>query len=107
MAQETAQFAWLGAYCSLVLREVPAPGAAEGGKRSARMIDLRLQRSGAEVILQKDESIPKSRGAGIYSYEVEAAITYKNSLLVVLRYARPDNRGPDISQLFVTGEIGP
>ncbi len=106
MALETAQFAWLGGFSSLVLREVKAPGASQG-KHIPRMIDLRLQRAGAEVVLQKDDSIPKSRGAGVYAYELEAAITYKNSLLVVLRYTRPGQKGEEVSQLFVTGQAAP
>ncbi len=106
MAIESAQFPWLGAYANLVLREVKAPGASQG-KHTARMIDLRLQRAGAEVILQKDDSIPKSRGTGIHSYGLEAVVTHKNSLLVVLRYARAGQKGEEVSQLFVTGQVGP
>jgi predicted secreted protein len=100
---ETAQFPWLGVYSNLVLREL----AASQGKNPPRMIDLRLQRSGTEVILQKDESIPKSRGTGISSYELEAVTTYKNSLLVVLRFVRPGHQGEEASQLFVTGQVAP
>jgi predicted secreted protein len=102
LARETAQFRWLGANWTLVLQEVPIPGGGEGGHERARMIDLRAQRDGTEIILQKDRTLPKSRGAGIYWYDLDTVITYKNSLLVVLRHARPGRQGPDVTQLFVT-----
>jgi predicted secreted protein len=103
MARETAQFRWLNADWTLVLQEVPAPNGRDTGNGPPRMIDLRLQKYGSELILQKDKSIPKSRGTGIYWYELDTMITYNNSVLVVLRYARPGDEGPDVSQLFVTG----
>jgi len=100
MARETAQFRWLDADWTLALQEVQSPGP-DNGHGHPRMIDLRLQKYGAEFILQKDKSVPKSRGTGIYSYELDAAIGYRGSLLVVLRYTRSAPHGPDISQLFV------
>jgi predicted secreted protein len=105
MAQEQAQFRWQGVDCSLVLQEVPAPDGTGGGDKSPRMIDLRLQRYGTELVLQSDKSIPKSRGAGIYSYELDAVITYGGSLLVVLRHTRPGHPGPLTSQMFVTAGV--
>ena len=102
MAQESAQFRWRNVDWTLVLQETPAPSGTSGEHGTPRMIDLRLQRSGAEAILQRDSSIPKSRGAGIYSYELDTVITYGSSLFVVLRYARPGHQGPDVSQMFVT-----
>jgi predicted secreted protein len=100
MAREAIQFRWLDADCTLVLQEVPAPNGKDGG--ASRMIDLRLQRGGTELVLQKDARIPQSRGTGIYSYEMDSMITYGTTLLVVLRYTRPGQRGPEIAQMFVT-----
>lgn len=100
LARESIRFRWLDADCTLVLQEVAAPNSKDGG--ASRMIDLRLQRPGSELVLQKDARIPQSRGAGIYSYELDSMITYGNTLLVVLRYTRPGPRGPEIAQMFVT-----
>ena len=105
LAQETAQFRWLNSDWTLMLQETPAPGGTDGGSGRPRMIDLRLQRYGAEVTLQRDASVPKSRGAGIYSYELDTVLTYGSSLVVVLRFARPGRQGPEVSQLFVTGQV--
>jgi predicted secreted protein len=105
MAQEQAQFRWQGADCTLVLQEVPASDGAGGGDKSPRMIDLRLQRNGTELVLQSDTSIPKSRGAGIYSYELDGVVTYGGSLLVVLRHTRPGHPGPLTSQMFITAGV--
>jgi len=105
MAQETAHFRWVNVDWTLVLQEIPAASGNTAGNGLPRMIDLRLQRLAMELILQKDKSIPKSRGAGIYSYGLDTVITYKNILLVVLRYVQPGRQGPDISQMFVTAEV--
>lgn len=102
VAQEAAPFRWEDAECLLQLYAVPAPSGAERGQPAPRMIDLRLHRAGAELVLQKDKSIPKSRGAGIYAYELDTVITYRTSLLVVLRHTRPSPHGPVVSQMFVT-----
>jgi predicted secreted protein len=104
-AQEIVQFKWLNTDLTLMLQEIPAPNGKDGGFGPPRMIDLRLQRYGAEITLQRDSSIPKSRGAGIYSYELDTVITHKNSLLVVVRHTRPGHQGPTISQMFVTAEV--
>lgn len=105
-AAESAQFTWMGINCALMLRELPAPGAP-GGKHAPRMIDVRLERGGLELVLQKDEHLPKSRGAGVYAYELEAVLAHKGSLLVVLRYSMPARQGAEVSQLFVTGTVAP
>lgn len=105
-ALESAQFTWMGTPCALVLRELQAPGA-QAGRHAARMIDLRLQRPGLEVVLQTDEHLPKSRGATVDAYELEAVLVHGRALLVVIRYTQPGRRGPEASQLFVSGQIGP
>jgi predicted secreted protein len=102
MAIETIPLRWQGVDWNLVLQEVPAPGGKNAGYGQPRMIDLRLQKNGNEFSLQKDRAIPRSRGTGIYSYGLDTAITYRNTLLVVLRYARPGRDGSEITQLFVT-----
>jgi hypothetical protein len=72
---------------------------------AAVAVSARLQKYGTELVLQKDKSLPKSRGAGIYWYELDTMITYRSSLLVVLRHARPGHEGVDVSQMFVTGAL--
>jgi predicted secreted protein len=105
MAQETAQFRWMNTEWTLVLQEVPAPKGADGGHGTPRMLDLRLQRNGNELTLQKDRSIPKSRGVGIYAYELDTVLTYRSSLLVVVRHMQAGHEGPDTSQMFITAEV--
>ena len=102
MARETIQFRWLNTDCTLVLQELPAPKAKEAGSARQRMIDLRLQRPGSDLVLQKDTHVPQSRGHGIESYGMDSMITYGNTIVVALRYARLGPKGADVSQMFVT-----
>jgi predicted secreted protein len=102
MARESIQFRWLDADCVLVLQEVPASNGRDSGAGRPRMIDLRLQRPGSDMILQKDNRIPQSRGAGIHAYEMDSMMTYGNTIVVVLRYSRPGHPGAETSQMFVT-----
>lgn len=102
LSKEAIEFRWLDANCTLVLQELVAPNGKDGSGRQ-RMIDLRLQRPGADLVLQKDTHVPQSRGQGIQSYGMDSMITYGNTILVVLRYARlAPKGGADVSQLFVT-----
>lgn len=101
LSREAIQFRWLDANCTLVLQEVVAPNGRDGSGRQ-RMIDLRLQRPGSDLVLQKDTHVPHSRGQGIQSYGMDTMITYGNNILVVLRFARLGPKGSEISQLFVT-----
>jgi predicted secreted protein len=101
LSRETIQFRWLNADCTLVLQEVPAPNGKDGSG-GQRMIDLRLQRPGSDLVLQKDTHVPQSRGKGVQSYGMDSMITYGNTILVVLRYARLGAKGTDLSQMFVT-----
>lgn len=101
LSREAIPFRWLDADCTLVLQEVPAPGGKDGSGRQ-RMIDLRLQRPGSDLVLQKDTHVPQSRGQGIQSYGMDSMITYGNTILVVLRYARLGPKGSEVSQMFVT-----
>jgi len=101
LSREAIRFQWLGADCTLVLQEVPAPNGKDGSGRQ-RMIDLRLQRPGSELVLQKDTHVPLSRGKGVQSYGMDSMITYGNTILVVVRYAQLGPKGGDVSQLFIS-----
>lgn len=101
LSKESIEFRWLDANCTLVLQEVVAPNGKDGSGKQ-RMIDLRLQRPGSDLVLQKDTHVPQSRGQGIQSYGMDTMITYGNTILVVLRYARLGPKGSEVSQLFVT-----
>lgn len=56
------------------------------------------------IILQEDESLPKSRVCG-YDYKLARVIYYKNSLVVVSTFKTIGFEGPDYQQMVTTGFV--
>jgi predicted secreted protein len=105
MARATAQFQWRGALWTLVLQEVWAKSGKDEDGGLPRMLDLRLQGNGKEWILQKDNQLPRSRGLGVYFYDLVSVQTYQSFVAVVVEYSYPGYEGPNTNQLVVTGKV--
>jgi predicted secreted protein len=53
-------------------------------------------------VLQKDKSLPKSRGSA-YSYWIATVVAYENSLIALVSYYSVGYEGPDTRQIAVSG----
>jgi predicted secreted protein len=55
--------------------------------------------------LQKDRSVPKSRGSCPSGYGIENVYIYKKGIAVIVSYGMPGFEGPDVRHLIVTGKL--
>ncbi len=87
---------------SLTLKQITTDKDCHYGK--GKYFDLRLQRNGKEIILQKDTRIPKSRGCPL-DYYIVKVLVYKGYIAVFINVSLPGFEGPDIRQMVVTGTL--
>ncbi len=65
---------------------------------------LYLESNGKQITLQKDTSLPKSRGL-VFSYTINSVYTHNNYIAVFVEVQSLGFEGPDTRQLIITGKL--
>ncbi|MBN2695619.1 DUF2259 domain-containing protein [bacterium] len=65
---------------------------------------LYLESNGKKITLQKDTSLPKSRGLAL-SYTVNSVYTHNNYIAVFVNIESQGFEGPDTRQIIITGKL--
>ena len=69
-----------------------------------KILELQLIKNQKVIVLQKDKSLPRSRGYA-YRYRLVSAYINKNKIAVFVEYERKGFEGPEVRQIVITGVI--
>ncbi|HTP58118.1 MAG TPA: DUF2259 domain-containing protein [Spirochaetia bacterium] len=89
---------------ALVLTASPAKGSTDD--MPLALMELQLLHGSDHRVLQKDASVPKSRG-NAYAYRISEVRLDGDNLAIIIDYDRTGFEGPDTRQIVVTTRLNP